>query len=192
MLEQEIVPLFYDRRDGIPTGWIDRIKHNWATIGSVFTASRMVRDYTTTLYEPAAASADRLHAAGNEPAKALAAWKRRVRDGWNQLAVRSVETATGSGAPGEPRPITATIALGTLSVEDIAVEVVHGPIDADGNFVHPSAEPLVFTEGEGGSAVYRGSYQPTVAGRYGCSVRVLPHHADLATSMELGRITWAS
>ena len=192
LLEQEIAPLYYDRRDGIPSGWIDRVKHNWATIGPVFTASRMVREYTATLYEPAASSADRLHAAGNEPAKSLAAWKQRVRAGWNQLAVSSLDTSTGVGAPGEPRPITATIALGPLSVEDITVEVVHGPIDADGNFAHPAAERLTFTEGGDGSAVYRGSYRPNVAGRYGVSVRVLPHHAELATPMELGRITWAT
>ncbi len=192
LLEQEIAPLFYDRRDGVPSGWLERVKHNWATIGPVFTASRMVRDYTSVLYEPAAASADRLHGAGNEPAKALAAWKRRVHDGWNVVRVVSVDTATGVGTPSEPRSISATIALGPLSIDDVMVEVVHGPIDADGGFAHPTSEPLAFGEAFDGSAVYRGSYRPTAAGRYGCTVRVLPHHADLATPVELGRITWAS
>ncbi len=191
LLEQEIAPLFYDRHDGLPTGWIERIKHNWATIGPAFTASRMVREYTTRFYEPAAAAADRLHSASNEPAKVLAAWKQRVLSAWDEVHVTSVDTATGSGAPGEPRPIVATIDLGALSVEDVAVEIVHGPIDADGNFVHPRAEPLRHTDGGARAAVYRSSYRPAVAGRYGCSVRVLPHHPDLASPMELGRITWA-
>ena len=35
LLEQEIVPLFYDRRDGIPVRWLERVKHGWATIGPV-------------------------------------------------------------------------------------------------------------------------------------------------------------
>jgi len=191
LLEQEIAPLFYERHDGVPAGWLERVKHNWATIGPVFTASRMVREYTTTLYEPAAAAADRLHGAGNQPARDLAAWKKRVRQGWHDVTVRNVETTTGTGAPGAQRPISATISLGSLTVDDVAVEVVHGPIDADGAFVHPSAEPLAFAEAPDGIAIYRGGYTPTVAGRYGVTVRVIPHHADLATPMELGSITWA-
>ena len=56
LLEREIVPLFYAQRDGVPIGWIDKMKHNWRTLGPFITAARMVRDYTTDLYEPAAAS----------------------------------------------------------------------------------------------------------------------------------------
>ena len=97
---------------------------------------------------------------------------------------------TGVGAPGEARPVTATIALGRLSNNDITVEVVHGPLDADGSLAHPTAEPLAHTGSADGVATYTGNYTPQVAGRYGCTVRVIPHHADLATPMELGRITW--
>ena len=42
-----------------------------------------------------------------------------------------------------------------------------------------------------GSLRYVGSYVPTAAGMYGCTVRVLPNHPDLTTPMELGRIAWA-
>ena len=56
LLENEIVPLFYDRHDDVPHGWLDRVKHGWASIGPVFTASRMVKDYTSKLYEPGAAA----------------------------------------------------------------------------------------------------------------------------------------
>jgi len=56
LLEREIVPLFYDRdpSDGIPRNWIAKVKHNWRSLGPFVTAARMVRDYTTKLYEPAA------------------------------------------------------------------------------------------------------------------------------------------
>ncbi|MGE0140313.1 MAG: alpha-glucan family phosphorylase, partial [Ilumatobacteraceae bacterium] len=57
LLEREIVPLFYLRdAHGIPHDWIDRMKHNWVSLGPFVTAARMVRDYVTELYEPAAAS----------------------------------------------------------------------------------------------------------------------------------------
>ena len=58
LLEREIVPLFYDRdANGIPLQWIDKMKQNWRTLGPFVTAARMVRQYTSQLYEPAATSA---------------------------------------------------------------------------------------------------------------------------------------
>lgn len=191
LFEQEIAPLFYDRQDGVPKGWLERVKHNWATVGPAFTASRMVREYTTSLYEPAAAAAERLHGTGNQPARDLAAWKQRVLAGWDHLRVDSVDTTTSAGVPGEARTVSTKIAVGPLGVDDITVEVVHGPLDADGSISQPTADPLKFSGTDGALATYSGTYTPVVAGRYGCTVRVIPHHADLATPFELGRITWA-
>jgi starch phosphorylase len=54
LLEQEVVPLFYDRdAQGIPRGWVERMKHAMHTAGERFTAQRMVRQYLTEYYEPA-------------------------------------------------------------------------------------------------------------------------------------------
>jgi starch phosphorylase len=56
LLERDIVPLFYTRHDKDHShDWITKIKHNWRSLGPFVTAARMVRDYTTELYEPAAA-----------------------------------------------------------------------------------------------------------------------------------------
>ncbi len=51
LLENQIMPLFYDRdADGIPLGWIARIKASLRTIGPRFNASRMVNDYIRGVY----------------------------------------------------------------------------------------------------------------------------------------------
>ncbi|HEY5875523.1 MAG TPA: alpha-glucan family phosphorylase [Ilumatobacteraceae bacterium] len=208
LLEQEIVPLFYDRRDGIPVRWLERVKHGWATIGPVFTASRMVRQYTTALYEPAAAAAGRMHTEDGAAAKALAAWKRHVVAHWNGVAVIDVsgtdtppspagagaESGVGAGAGrGDGHcSVSATVRLGALTPSDVTVQVVHGPVDADGAFSSSTTAPLERAEQlADGSLRYAGSYVPTAAGMYGCTVRVLPNHPDLTTPMELGRIAWA-
>ncbi len=55
VLEQQVVPLFYDRAaDGVPQGWIERMKQSLLTLGWRFSADRMVMDYTTGAYLPAA------------------------------------------------------------------------------------------------------------------------------------------
>ncbi|MFT4541112.1 MAG: starch phosphorylase [Planctomycetota bacterium] len=54
LLEQEIVPSFYDRgSDGYPTGWLDRCRHSMTSIPAQFSSHRMVGDYLTTAYLPA-------------------------------------------------------------------------------------------------------------------------------------------
>ena len=54
LLEQEVVPLFYDRdAQGVPRGWVEKMKHAMHTAGERFTAQRMVRHYLTEYYEPA-------------------------------------------------------------------------------------------------------------------------------------------
>jgi len=47
------VPLFYDRdAQGVPGGWVEKMRHALRTAGARFTAQRMVRDYVTEYYLP--------------------------------------------------------------------------------------------------------------------------------------------
>ena len=51
----EVIPLYYERdRDGLPRGWIKRMKRTIRTLGWRFNADRMVMDYTQKCYVPAA------------------------------------------------------------------------------------------------------------------------------------------
>ncbi|MGD0893629.1 MAG: alpha-glucan family phosphorylase [Terracidiphilus sp.] len=55
VLRDELIPLFYNRdRDGLPRGWIKRMKRTIRTLGWRFNADRMVMDYTLKCYIPAA------------------------------------------------------------------------------------------------------------------------------------------
>jgi starch phosphorylase len=55
VLNDEVIPLFYQRdRDGLPRGWIKRMKRTIRTLGWRFNADRMVMDYTRKCYIPAA------------------------------------------------------------------------------------------------------------------------------------------
>ncbi len=54
-LRDEVIPLYYQRdRDGLPRGWIRRMKRTIRTLGWRFNADRMVMDYTLKCYVPAA------------------------------------------------------------------------------------------------------------------------------------------
>lgn len=54
VLEQEVVPLFYQRdRDGIPRGWLQMVKECIRTIAPQFCTTRMLKDYVGLMYRPA-------------------------------------------------------------------------------------------------------------------------------------------
>jgi starch phosphorylase len=55
VLKDEVIPLYYERdQDGLPRGWIRRMKRTIRTLGWRFNADRMVMDYTLKCYLPAA------------------------------------------------------------------------------------------------------------------------------------------
>jgi glycogen phosphorylase len=59
LLEHEVAPLFYDRgEDGIPHGWVRRVKRSLRTNGPRFAATRMVQDYVDSAYLLGTVSAD--------------------------------------------------------------------------------------------------------------------------------------
>jgi starch phosphorylase len=54
-LEEEIVPLYYDRDDeGVPHRWLARVKRALRTLGWRFNTDRMVMDYARECYLPSA------------------------------------------------------------------------------------------------------------------------------------------
>jgi len=55
ILEQEIIPLYYDvDEDGIPHGWLQRVKASIATIAPRFSTRRMLKQYVQEMYAPLA------------------------------------------------------------------------------------------------------------------------------------------
>jgi glycogen phosphorylase len=51
MLANEVGPLFYDRgEDGIPRGWVRRIKASLRSVGPRFCASRILDEYVSSIY----------------------------------------------------------------------------------------------------------------------------------------------
>jgi starch phosphorylase len=54
VLEQEIVPTYYDRdARGVPLAWVERMRNALRVAASRFTAHRMLRDYAERYYTPA-------------------------------------------------------------------------------------------------------------------------------------------
>jgi starch phosphorylase len=54
LLEEQVIPLFYDRNvKNIPAGWVRVMKESIKTVAPEFCANRMLKDYVRQLYFPA-------------------------------------------------------------------------------------------------------------------------------------------
>ena len=168
LLGQSVAPLFYDRGpDGQPRRWLEMVAHTLRTLGPLAQATRMVREYVTELYVPAARSSAALasgKAADANPgasvpasgsadgfggARELAAWKQRVRAAWPGVRVEHVEADDGDLTPGGRLTIRASVALGELSPDDVTVEVVFGRAGDADEIISPVCRPLALDSGPG-------------------------------------------
>jgi starch phosphorylase len=194
IIEGEIVPRFYDRSShGLPTRWIQMIRDTIAGLAPKVLATRMVRDYVTTLYAPAASSTHALEQAPGGPA-ALAEWKRKVRDAWGGVAVDHVQSLDGDQIEvGAKIHVAALVRLGTLSPNDVEVQLVTGRVDLDDQLREPRVNPFpAGVDVDGGLRRYEGWVEARRAGAIGYTVRVVPHNPLLVTSAEMGLATLPS
>jgi starch phosphorylase len=54
LLEEEVIPLYYDRdRRGLPLAWIAMVKKSIRSIAPVYSARRMLKEYCEKMYLPA-------------------------------------------------------------------------------------------------------------------------------------------
>jgi len=192
LLEREIVPRFYDRAEGpVPRRWIERMKASVSSLGGTVTADRMLIDYVTRLYEPAARQGADTASDGWRKARDLERWKRRIRDMWDDVRVTDVEGDAVAAEVGEERGVFARIRLGRLSPDDVAVQLAHGRVGSAGEILDAEVIQLQSSDCEEGVCSYRGTFTARTAGLYGYAVRVIPSHPDLTDRMEMGLMTWA-
>jgi starch phosphorylase len=199
LLQNSVVPKFYDRDDqGVPTRWVEMVRHTLQALGPKVLASRMVRDYTEQYYIPAAASARRTaEAIDGLPfgqARELAAYRQRVAEAWPSVAITDVD---GTGLPDTPLlgselTLTAAVMLAGLSPEEVMVQAVLGRVDPAGMLSDPNYVDMAYSgSGEGGAEIFSTTTPLRVSGSMGYTVRVLPHHRLLAGDTELGLVTLA-
>jgi starch phosphorylase len=127
-------------------------------------------------------------------ARALAAWVSRIRAAWGEVRVERVEALGESElAVGGQMKVRASVRLGSLAPEDVAVELYIGRVDAKGEIVDAVAVPMVKSDQAGDRvAVFETAGVPVhKSGLHGYTVRVLPFHPDEANTFIPGLIAWA-
>ncbi len=196
LLERDVVPMFYEKGpDRLPRRWIARMKGSLKNLCHTFNTHRMVREYTERFYLPAFERFAGLEADEAAACRGLAAWMGVVRAEWPRIRVLAIEEGPAPDVEvGHMVRVRARLATGALSPADVTVELYVGSLDAAGEILHPAAFAMRHTASPGsGEHLFESAGLPCCcSGLQGYTVRVLPHHPDLAARFVPGLITWAS
>ena len=202
LLEESVIPLFYGRDEaGIPQRWVEMVRHTLAELGPKVLASRMVRDYTTALYAPAASSFELICADDYAGARDLAGFRGQLNQRWGAVQILGVEdsgsdaaTADPESTPGASVTLTAHVELGGLTPERVAVQALVGRVSAEGDILDPTITEMAPTGGPdaSGRTLFSAVVSPRHSGRHGYTARVLPKHPNLTDDAELGFVRYPS
>ena len=204
LIENQVAPRFY-RRDssGVPTRWLKSVRHTLSSLSPELSADRMVREYVQRLYMPAAKAAAAIAQHEFAGGRDLAAWKGIVTAGWSGVSVVHVESGGLARVPqvGDQLHVRAQVQLGSLTPEDVAVEVVYGTSREGDDLVNVATVELAPLDDDAaagtgpivldGSRTFAGTVTLARPGSFGYNVRVVPKNQYLANPAEMGLVAVA-
>jgi len=185
LLEQEVVPEFYERSDnGMPSRWLSRVRESMARLTPQFSASRAIQNYTEEHYLPAAVSYCQRAANNSALGAEVLQWLHKIARGWNTVHFDSMHSETHDGQ----HFFQVQVWPGDLSSSDLSVELYADPRGEHG------AEIVTMAAGDTppdakGSVTYCVEIAATRAAR-DYTPRVVPHHPNVAVPLEVGEILW--
>jgi starch phosphorylase len=194
LLENEIVPAFYDRgADGLPRRWIEKMKNTLKNLCPVFNTDRMVKEYTNRFYINCSQRHDSLTADNCKLTREFTAWKQFIRSNWDKIRISGID----SQLPEQPivhehYSVTARIELGELNASDVYVELIYGVLDAEGQITEPhkvKMDPV--GDKKKGGVPFGAELACETSGRYGYTVRIMPTHPQLSDPFKMGLMHWA-
>ena len=201
LLENEIVPLFYQRNpvDDVPYEWVARMKGAMQNLAPVFNTKRMVSEYAERLYFPAHRRWQKLNESESKRSIALARWKTHIRDHWSDLRIEEKPTDTKVASTqsselgvGESTTVQAVVRTDVLFPHELAVQIYHGVLDEAGEIHNGAISSMAYKDDLGGGTyLFEGTLTLKQTGLHGYTVRALPNHEDLQSPHELGLVKWA-
>ena len=191
LLENEILPLFYNRNEqGYSEGWIKTIKNSIATIAPHYTMKRQLDDYYDKFYIKQAANFKKLAANNNRLAKELAAWKETVAQRWDSIRVVSKDDSMLYSAE-TGKKYTLRYVIDEQGLNDaIGLELVSIKTGKDGEEHIFSKREFEVVAHEGNNYTFEATFEPDVAGSFKSCVRMYPKNENLVYREDFCYVKW--
>ncbi len=194
-LESEILKTYYAKnKRKVSDQWILHIKNTFTKIAPHFTMKRMLDDYFDRYYYKLFASSKAFHANHFELAIALAKWKEKTADKWENINIVSEElpesVQDNTLNLGDIFAARIEVNLATLLPEDVRVEILFGEKE-DGDIKRIIyKEELKVESLSNGNVLYSCAIPAERAGVYDYAFRISPKSKDLAYPEDFSLIKW--
>jgi starch phosphorylase len=192
LLEREIIPLFYARgMDGLPRGWIQRMKASMREVGKGFSTHRMLMQYTQRFYAPALGSAEAFEVSEYGLCREIADYREKLARNWDELRIEELTSPSASILKiGERISVAAKVHLAGMAPNEVGVELYYGSLSSEGEIEEPRRLPMKHCGTEQGAAAFCAEIVCDRTGQQGYTVRVLPSHRALVHPFLPGFVKW--
>ncbi|WP_176013612.1 alpha-glucan family phosphorylase [Victivallis sp. Marseille-Q1083] len=194
LLENEIIPCFYDRPQGdLPIRWLRLMKGSIAMALGKFSSRRMVTQYDEMFYRPAIEAFDHLMADDAQEAHKLVEQKARLIANFEKLWVAepTIVRSPGIAHVGDVFKISTEAYLAEMKPEELAVQVYYGQVNAHNEIIKSACAAMKPAE-DLGEGRYRYEYElrcPS-SGRFAMTARITPVSSYWVNSVP-GFMCWA-
>ena len=185
VLEQQIIPLFYDRDSlGIPQSWVARIRASMAQLAPQFSTNRMVREYIEQMYLPAAKNFQ-IRCEGNaQLATELRNWGFNLKHHWQGMHWGNREIR----AEADFFTVEIQVYLGDISPESIQVQL-YADANNDNEMVCQTMSRGVQIPGATNGYLYSAKLS-TQRPATDFTPRIIPYHPQAFVPTESHLILW--
>ncbi|MFH1674697.1 MAG: alpha-glucan family phosphorylase [Pseudomonadota bacterium] len=194
LLENEIVPLFYDRGpDNIPKAWVKIMRDAMCNLCPVFNSHRMVQEYTHRFYLGSARRWNELTRDDMAGARVLADWRQKLLTNWDEIRISNMRSGESIDLPiNSSLKIEADVHLAGLDPEDVDVAVYYGRLNLKEEFIGRAIQ-IMKPEGaeRNGNYHYAGFIPCDQTGKFGFTIRIMPSSHKLETPYTTGLVVWA-
>ena len=193
LLENEIIPLYYDRtKKGYSEDWIKVVKNSIATIAPHYTMKRQLDDYYEKFYNKQAKRFKKLAANGNKLAKEIALWKENVAERWDAIHVVSKDDAALYNGGETGRDFKLTYVIDEQGLDDaIGLELVALKDNLEGgDHEIYSIHEFKVVGHEGNNYTFEAKVEPVKAGTFRTCVRMYPKNKELPHRMDFCYVKW--
>ena len=192
MLENEIVPLFFDRnKDGIPEKWVRFIKNSIAKITPRYTTKRMIDDYIKQFYSVLADRNKSLKADNFQKARRIVAWKMNIVRNWDSIEVKSLKVKTSTSPTiGDIFEVDAVVDTKNLNDTGIGLELVLLHSNGRSEFSFERTKEFNLIRKEGSLLYFTLNYSIKQGGTYRYAFRLFPKNDDLPYREDMCYVKW--
>ncbi len=193
LLENEIVPLYYDKdKNGMSKEWIKVVKNSIATIAPHYTMKRQLDDYYSKFYTKLAARSAKINAKNYQMAKDIAQWKETVAERWDSIEVVSRDAKRFEDGAETGKTYTIQYVINEQGLNDaVSLELVclkndQDPSDRRINLI----KPFKMVKKEGNNYTFECDFSTSMAGNWKVCVRMFPKNDLLPHRQDFCYVKW--